>query len=564
MAIFHLSAQAIGRAAGRSSTAAAAYRAGERIEDERTGEIHDYTHKRGVLHSEIVLPGGGTMARAELWNRVEKHHKRGDAVLVRELVVGLPTEIALAARQALAVGFATELANRYGVAADVALHAPRTITDKDIENDPDQYFEIDSITGRRHNGNWHAHIMLSACHVSAAGELGKKAVELDPIHCKRAKIFNMADEQRERWADLVNSALERAGHSVRVDHRTLEAQGVTGRLPGAHLGPVGSGMKHRGEVSEIEGRENAKVRQFVEDMEAAAQAQAQIAETEAQLALAQAAQAAQATQAALKAQEAAQETQKAQDDQERTLRILQAAQAAHRAAQAQAEAAAAEAQELATEAVPAPAAVPAPRTRQVIAAELAPLRATVKRSDEIEAVGSRRIKSARPKVEIEAAKKAAPGLQNRALSARQRAAALTAELEKLPFWMFVRRFQVRQELPNVERLAKALTQEAEALQAVAKADPIEHVAAVIFKSQEAKREALSKIRPLEQELKTIEGREMAEKAQAVEKAAHVKQVQRLQHAARIEAALQQHRESQGLGQDLDRDQEQDRGQGMSM
>lgn len=562
MAIFHLSAQAIGRAAGRSSTAAAAYRAGERIEDERTGEIHDYTHKRGVLHSEIVLPGGGTMARAELWNRVEKHHKRGDAVLVRELVVGLPTEIALAARQALAVGFATELANRYGVAADVALHTPRTITDKDIENDPDQYFEIDSITGRRHNGNWHAHIMLSACHVSAAGELGKKAVELDPIHCKRAKIFNMADEQRERWADLVNAALERAGHSVRVDHRTLEAQGVTDRLPGAHLGPVGSGMKQRGEVSQIEGRENAKVRQFVEDMEAAAQAQAQIAETEAQLALTQAAQAAQATQAALKAQEAAQEAQKAQkaqDDQERTLRILQAAQAAHRAAQAQAEAAAAEAQELAAEAVPS---APAPRTRQVVTAELVPLRATVKRSVEIETVGSRRIKSARPKVEIEAAKKAAPGLQNRALSARQRAAALTAELEKLPFWMFVRRFQVRQELPNVERLAKALTQEAEALQAVAKADPIEHVAAVIFKSQEAKREALSKIRPLEQELKTIEGREMAEKAQAVEKAAHVKQVQRLQHAARIEQALHQHRESQG--QDLDRDQERDRGQGMSM
>lgn len=564
MAIFHLSAQAIGRAAGRSSTAAAAYRAGERIEDERTGEIHDYTHKRGVLHSEIVLPGGGTMARAELWNRVEKHHKRGDAVLVRELVVGLPTEIALAARQALAVGFATELANRYGVAADVALHTPRTITDKDIENDPDQYFEIDSITGRRHNGNWHAHIMLSACHVSAAGELGKKAVELDPIHCKRAKIFNMADEQRERWADLVNAALERAGHSVRVDHRTLEAQGVTDRLPGAHLGPVGSGMKQRGEVSQIEGRENAKVRQFVEDMEAAAQAQAQIAETEAQLALTQAAQAAQATQAALKAQEAAQEAQKAQtaqDDQERTLRILQAAQAAHRAAQAQAEAAAAEAQELAAEAVPS---APAPRTRQVVTAELVPLRATVKRSVEIETVGSQRIKSARPKTEIEAAKKAAPGVQKQAASARQRAAALTAEFEKLPFLRFIRRCQVRQELPKVEQLAKTLAQEAAALLVAAKADPIEHVAAVIFESQEAKREALSKIRPLEQELKTIEGREMAEKAQAVEKAAHVKQVQRLQHAARIEAALQQHRESQGLGQDLDRDQEQDRGQGMSM
>jgi len=249
MAIFHLSAKQISRSSGRSATAAAAYRAGVEIVDERTGEVHDYSRKRGVLHSEIILPGGSTADRSSFWNKVEKHHKRGDAVIVREIEISLPTELTSEQRQALAVGFARELADRYGVAADVALHAPRTVTDKDLEKDPDQYHETDPATGRRHNGNWHAHIMLSACHVAPTGQLGKKAVELDPIHCQRAKIENMADRERVRWAQLANGALERASHSQRVDHRTLAAQGID-REPTKHLGPAATGFERRtGELS---------------------------------------------------------------------------------------------------------------------------------------------------------------------------------------------------------------------------------------------------------------------------------------------------------------------------
>lgn len=85
MAIYHLSAKPISRAQGRSATGAAAYRAGVEITDERTGLVHDYTRKGGVLHSELILPGGGTADRAEFWNGIEAHHKRGDAVLVREV-----------------------------------------------------------------------------------------------------------------------------------------------------------------------------------------------------------------------------------------------------------------------------------------------------------------------------------------------------------------------------------------------------------------------------------------------------------------------------------------------
>jgi hypothetical protein len=214
------------------------------ITDERTGLVHDYTRKGGVLHSELILPGGGTADRAEFWNGIEAHHKRGDAVLVREVEISLPTELTAEQRQALAVGYARELADRYGVAADVALHAPRTVTDRELEKNPGQHHETDPETGRRHNGNWHAHIMLSACHVQPDGTLGKKAVELDPIHCQRAKIENMADRERARWGELANAALERHGHEARIDHRSHAERGIEAE-PSQHLGPQAHGYERR-------------------------------------------------------------------------------------------------------------------------------------------------------------------------------------------------------------------------------------------------------------------------------------------------------------------------------
>jgi hypothetical protein len=136
------------------------------------------------------------------------------------------------------------LTERYGVAADVCLHEPRTVTDRDLEKKPDTYWEIDPETGRRHNGNWHSHIMLSACHVLADGTLGKKAVELDPIHCQRAKIENMADRERRRWCELANAALERNGYDARIDHRSHAERGIEA-LPSQHLGPAIAALARR-------------------------------------------------------------------------------------------------------------------------------------------------------------------------------------------------------------------------------------------------------------------------------------------------------------------------------
>ncbi len=211
MAIYHLTVKAYSRKDGHSSTAAAAYRAGVCIEDALTGEIHDYTKRHGVAFSALCLPGDQTAERADFWNQVETHHKRGDAVTCREVVVALPAELDGDARQDLAHAFAKHLADTYGIAADLAIHAPSKGGD---------------------NRNHHAHILLSACAVSPEGTLGKKAEALDPIACKRAKRPTLADTQREHWAGMVNAALERAQVDARVDHRTLAAQRDDARAQG--------------------------------------------------------------------------------------------------------------------------------------------------------------------------------------------------------------------------------------------------------------------------------------------------------------------------------------------
>jgi len=203
LAIYHLTVKAYSRRDGHSSTAAAAYRAGVCIEDALTGETHDYTKRHGVAFSALCLPGDQTAERADFWNQVETHHKRGDAITCREVVVALPAELDGDARQDLAHAFAKHLADTYGIAADLAIHEPSKGGD---------------------NRNHHAHILLSACAVSPDGTLGRKAEALDPIACKRAKRPTLADTQREHWASMVNAALERAQVDARVDHRTLAAQ----------------------------------------------------------------------------------------------------------------------------------------------------------------------------------------------------------------------------------------------------------------------------------------------------------------------------------------------------
>lgn len=236
-----MTAKIISRRAGRSATGAAAYRAGVKIIDKRTGEIHDYTRKSGVQSADIVMPAGCTWApnRSELWNAVEHKNKRADAQLAREFEVALPDELSPDQRRKLAVDFAQEIADRYCVAADVAIHNP----------------------GREGDSrNHHAHILTSTNRVDGDG-FGNKVRELDLIAHNQGGKFgqeNEIDRLRQRWAELTNECLSDAGITSRIDHRSHAERGID-REPTVHLGPDLTAIKRRGGYSHLLEKMNLEI-----------------------------------------------------------------------------------------------------------------------------------------------------------------------------------------------------------------------------------------------------------------------------------------------------------------
>lgn len=224
--------------------ASAAYRSGSELVDQRTGQVHDYTRRGGVVSTEILLADGSSAERNELWNAAEAAEKRKDARTGREWIVALPAELDEAQRQELAIGFGVELASRYGVAVDVAIHLP------DREGD---------------NRNHHAHVMTTTrqVHRAAGGGLvigDKVAIELSDSKRRERGLGPGADEVkaiRQLWERMTNRALEQAGSAARIDARSLKAQGID-REATTHLGPVASDMERRHKASD-RGDGNRKV-----------------------------------------------------------------------------------------------------------------------------------------------------------------------------------------------------------------------------------------------------------------------------------------------------------------
>ena len=104
IAIFHCPIQIIKRSIGKSAVAAAAYRSGERLVNEWDGMTHDYTHKGGIVHTEIMLPAHAPpefQDRSTLWNSMEQIEKASDAQLAREIEVALPAELSRTEQLAL-------------------------------------------------------------------------------------------------------------------------------------------------------------------------------------------------------------------------------------------------------------------------------------------------------------------------------------------------------------------------------------------------------------------------------------------------------------------------------
>lgn len=225
MAIFHLNTSTISRKSGRTSTAAAAYRCGGILYDERTDKTHDYSKKKGVVFSECFIFENDKkiiLDRERVWNTAEKVEKRVDARTAREIIINLPYELDEINRTELVQEFTEYLAKNYNVAIDFAIHEP--------SKDGDQR-------------NHHAHILMTT-RQATLGEnnsliLGEKTnLELSNTKLGKLGLPKTQDQiinLRERWATMANDYLEFSHIDDRIDHRSYAEQGID-KLPTKKLG----------------------------------------------------------------------------------------------------------------------------------------------------------------------------------------------------------------------------------------------------------------------------------------------------------------------------------------
>ncbi|MBP3649399.1 MAG: MobA/MobL family protein [Clostridia bacterium] len=241
MAIFHWTMQLVKRSKGKSAVAAAAYRSGTKLVNEWDGVTHDYRAKGNVEHTEIILPAHASPAfqnRSVLWNSVEQIEKSKDSQLARDLEISLPIGLSREEQLNLARAYIRDTFVSAGMCADFSFH------DKE--------------------GNPHIHILLTVRPLKENGEWGakcRKVYDLDEHgqripdgkggwknHREDTVDWNSREKVevwRAAWAEYANRALEAAGRSERIDHRSYERQGIQ-QIPTVHMGVAATQMERRG------------------------------------------------------------------------------------------------------------------------------------------------------------------------------------------------------------------------------------------------------------------------------------------------------------------------------
>lgn len=241
MALYLLSIKPISRTQNRSSVEAAAYRSAQKLYNEREDITHDFTRKKGVVHTEILLPENapsGFSNREILWNAVEHAEKRRDSRTAREIVLALPRELTLETSKALVRKFVSVCFIPLGMCADICIHAGlnknknhKTERNKTLPHNP------------------HAHILLTDRPVRDEGFCDKKNPDWN------SKQY--LNQWRECWANLQNEVFIRKGLEIRVSHESYKKRGIA-REPTKHLGPVVMAMERRNINTKL-GNENRAI-----------------------------------------------------------------------------------------------------------------------------------------------------------------------------------------------------------------------------------------------------------------------------------------------------------------
>lgn len=232
-----------GKSTHSSAVGYAAYCARTRLRNENDGRIYNYSRRKDVIFSKIMLPENAPCRyndRKILWNEVEQVEKCKKAQLARTIVIALPIEFSADTQIQMVCQYIQNAFVNRGMCADINIHDSGT-------------------------GNPHAHVILTMRSIDKDGNWMAKQRKIykydekgDKIYdhikrqykCKTQKTNNWdephnVEQWRNKWAEVCNEEFERLGLGKRVTNKSYKRQGVD-LIPTKHIGAVATAMERRG------------------------------------------------------------------------------------------------------------------------------------------------------------------------------------------------------------------------------------------------------------------------------------------------------------------------------
>ena len=188
----HHDIKIVQRSNRQSAVAAAAYQSGERLFSEYDQKQKYYSEKRGIVHTEIMLPPHAPPEYADrntLWNAAEAIEKQWNSQLARRIVLAIPREIPRSQHADLIRDYCREFFVSKGMIADFAIH------DKG-------------------DGNPHAHILLTMRAMDENGKWLPKSRKVYDLDENGERILFTPDT--EKWETQQTGTVTTCGGNLNV------------------------------------------------------------------------------------------------------------------------------------------------------------------------------------------------------------------------------------------------------------------------------------------------------------------------------------------------------------
>ena len=242
---------------GHSILRIIAYIMARKLENNLTGNEHNFSHKSGVINTGFFMPYGikTEMNEEQFYNHIENNSHASTNIIAYSSILALPPELSQEEQIKVVEKFCEDFTEQYGTCISYAIHEADNLKRKKArleeiekynlpENKEDLQLQIQ---------NNHVHFVIPYCKIEALTEqdlkskrkkkshgdtfkIGSQVKDFNPIkygsEIKKDKPDLMNIEQnflqymRQKPCDLFNSALEKNNRIERYTHKSYKDLGL--------------------------------------------------------------------------------------------------------------------------------------------------------------------------------------------------------------------------------------------------------------------------------------------------------------------------------------------------